>query len=141
VTIRVLKSKSGEVVADKSQEAAVLDISAEVAAGKALEKAASLAGEALVKDLAPLLKSQLGVAVKVRGLEDLEQVRALVDDIRVNPEVDAVTLSTYQPGFAELQVTTEGVPGDDLSALILRNRKVHLTAVSASAYALEFTAK
>lgn len=141
LTLEVLKSKSAEVLANKSQEASGLDISDLVAAGKALSKAGNLAGEALAKDLVPLLKSQLGVAVKVDGLNGLEEVRKLVDDIRMNPEVEAATLSDYHDGLAEIQVSTEGVPGDELSALILRSPKFHLSAVSVSAYAIDLKAQ
>jgi len=137
VEVEVLKSKTAEVIANKSQEASGLDISADVAAAKALNKAGDLAGEALAKDLLPLLKSQLGVAVKVDGLVGLAQVSKFVDDIRMNPEVDAATLSDYHDGLAEIQVTTEGVPGDELSALILRSPKFHLTAVAVTAYAID----
>ena len=140
LTISVSRSKTSEVVASRSQEASGLDVAAEVAAQKALAKAGSLLGEALVKDLAPALKSQLGVVVKIAGLEGFEQVRRLVDDIRMNPEVAAVSLSDYHPGEAELQVTTDGVPGEDLSAMILRSPKFRLTAVSVSAYEVRLKA-
>lgn len=139
--VEVLKSKSAEVIANKSQEASGLDISADVAAGKALNKAGNLVGEALAKELLPQLKAQLGVAVKVDGLGGLDMVGKFVDDIRMNPEVEAATLSDYHDGLAVIQVTTEGIPGDELSALILRSPKFHLSATAVTAYAIDLKAQ
>jgi hypothetical protein len=141
LTVQATKTKSGEVLAVKTEEAAAVDASPEGAAAKALAKAGAAAGEAIAAELAPLLKSQLGVAVRVNGLVDFDAARRLVDDIRMNPDVAAVTLSDYGEGLARLQVTTEGLPGDELSALLVKSRKFHLTAVTVSAYAVELSVR
>lgn len=137
LTLEVVKTKSGEVLAAKTQEASALDVADDAAAAKAQGAAGALAGAALVKELAPLLKTQVGIAVTVAGLSDLAQVRRLADDIRLNPGVDAATLSDFRDGFAEIQVTTEEISGEDLAAMILRNKTLGLTAVSATAFAVE----
>ncbi len=141
LTLKVLKPQANEILAEKSQEASGLDVSEDAAAGIALEKAGAQAGEALSKDLASLLRTQVGVAVKVRGLADFQQASRLVDDIRMNPEVAAAYLMDYRDGAADVEVTTQGVPGDELSSLMLRSRKFHLSALSVSAYAVELESK
>jgi hypothetical protein len=137
LTIEVVKTKSGEVMASKTQEASALDVSDDAAAGKSQSAAGSLAGDALVKELAPLLRTQIGIAVTVDGLKDLGEVRKLADDIRLNPGVDAAALSDFRDGSAEILVTTEDISGGDLAVMILRSKKLGLTAVSATAYAVE----
>ncbi len=138
LSLEVVKTKSGEVMASRTQEASGLDVSDDAAAGKASGAAGALAGEALVKELSPLLKTQIGVAVRVTGLKDLAEVRKLADDIRLNPGVDAASLSDFRDGAAEILVTTEDVSGGDLAAVIMGNKKLGLTVVSATAYLVEF---
>jgi hypothetical protein len=136
--LEVIKTKSGEVMANKTQEASALDISDDAAAAKAQGVAAGLAGNALVKELAPLLKTQIGIAVTVNGVSTLADVRKLADDLRLNPVVDAAALADFRDGSAEILVTTEDISGGDLAAMILRNKALGLSAVSATAYAVEF---
>jgi hypothetical protein len=136
LTLEVVKTKSGEVMANKTQESSALDVTDDAAAAKAQGVAASLAGDALVKELAPLLKTQIGIVVTIAGLRDLAEVRRLADDIRLNPGVDAATLADFRDGSAEIQVTAEDISGGDLAAMILRNKMLGLTAVSATAYAV-----
>jgi len=136
LTLEVVKTKSGEVMTNKTKEASVLDVTDDAAAAKAQSAAAALAGEELVKELAPLLKTQIGIAVTVEGLKDLAEVRKLADDIRLNPGVDAAALADFHDGSAEILVTTEDISGGDLAAMILRNKALGLTAVSATAYAV-----
>ncbi len=137
LSLEVRKSRTGEVLLSRSQEASAVDVVYDAAIGKALELAGSLAGEALAKEAVPLLKSQLGVAVRIQGVESLEEVRKLADDIRLNPGVEDAVLSDYGDGRAEIRVTTESIPGDELAAMILRSKKFRLAALSTSAYAVE----
>lgn len=137
LSLEVVKTKTGEVMASSAQEASALDASDDAAAAKAQTAAAVSAGAALVKTLAPLLKTQIGISVTVAGLKSLAEVRKLADDIRLNPGVDAAAMSDFRDGSAEILVTTEDISGGDLAAMILRNKALGLTAVSASAYAVE----
>ena len=137
LTLEAVKTKTGEVLASKTQEASALDASDDAASAKAQGVAASLAGESLAKELAPLLKTQIGIAVTVDGVRTLAEVRKLADDIRLNPGVDAAALSDFRDGSAEILVTAEDISGGDLAAMILRNKALGLTAVSATAYAVE----
>jgi hypothetical protein len=137
LTIEAVKTKSGEVLASRAQEASALDVSDDAAAAKAQASAGALAGDALVKELSPLLKTQIGIAVTVDGLPDLAAVRRIADDIRLNPGVDAATLADFRDGSAQISVTAEDLSGPDLASMITRNKALGLTAVSASTYAVE----
>ena len=137
LTVEAVKTKSGEVLASRAQEASALDAAEDAAAAKAQDSAGGLVGEALVKELSPLLKTQIGIAVTVDGLKDLAAVRRVADDIRLNPGVDAATLSDFHDGSASIAVTAEDLSGPDLAAMILRNKSLGLTVVSASAYAVQ----
>ena len=142
VTLQAAKA-SGEVVSQKSQEASGLDPTAEVAQGKAYDAAGGLAGAAIANELASLLKSRAAVTVRLVGRPSaaskpgLEGARAFIDDLRNNPGVEQVTLSSYAPGRVELSVLTEDVTGEELAAIILRMKKYELTARSVSAYEVE----
>lgn len=139
VALRAVKA-NGQVLSQKSQEASGLDPAVEVAEGKAYDSAGALAGEALANELAALLKSHVGIVVRVIGLHGLEKVERFVDDVRDNPGVASVTLASYAGGRAELNVLTEDVTGEELAAVLLRSKKFQLTAQSVSAYEVEVSA-
>ncbi|MBI4346802.1 MAG: hypothetical protein HY553_08095 [Elusimicrobia bacterium] len=136
VTVKATKA-GGQVMSHKTQEASGLDPSAEVAEGKAYDSAGALAGEALANELNSLLKGRVNVTVRVLGLKDLGEAQRFIDDLRNNPGIDAVTLSTYGEGRAVLDVMTEDVAGEELAAIILRMKKYDLLAKSVSAYEVE----
>ena len=139
--VEASKPKTGEVLAHESREASALDAAQDLAAEKALESAGTQAGAALAKDLSSLLKSQIGIVVRVGGLKDLDTVRRIAEDIRINPGVDGVTLSDFHDGLAELKVTAEDMTGNDLAAILLRGKKFRLTASSVTAYLVELQAQ
>ena len=128
------KEKTGQVLASASQEASAVDVSHEVAQAKAAQKAGELAGETLARDLSAALGPQTAVAVRVEGLQDLGQARQLIDDIRLNPGVAAVSLADFGAGRAGLQVVADDMTAADLAAVIVRSRKFRLSAESVTAY-------
>ncbi|MBI5245136.1 MAG: hypothetical protein HY922_15850 [Elusimicrobia bacterium] len=138
VTLEAAKPATGEVVSSKVQEASALDPSPEIAAGKALDAAGLLAGEALGSELSELLSSRLNVTVRILGLKGLEQVQKIADDIRLLPEVSGATLAGYDRKVgAVLTVTTEKTAGDELAAALLRMRKYPFMVGAVSPYEVE----
>jgi hypothetical protein len=135
VTLEALKPATGEVVSNKTQEASALDPSAELAAGKALDTTGSMVGEAMAAELAQLLSRRVSISLHVDGMRGLEAVQKFADDVRLLPEVAAVTLSSYggEEG-ATFTVTTEKSTGDELAAAMLLMKKYSITVGSVSPY-------
>lgn len=140
VSLEALKPATGEVAAAKVHEASALDPAPEIAAGKALESAGLLAGEALAADLAEGLRSRTTVSLRVSGLSSLEGVQRLAEDVRILPEVAAVTLASFDRRMgAELTVVTEGMAGDELAATLLRMKKYPFMMNAVMPYAVELS--
>ncbi len=137
VSLQASKMGSSQLLSRKTQEASALDPSPEVARAKALDVAGAMAGEALAAELSKALASRIEVRLRIHGIKGLEKIRAVAEDVRGNPGVAAVTLSAYRDGIAELQVTTERIPGDELAALMLRMRSHRFAARSVSPYEVE----
>ena len=138
VSLEAVKPASGQVVSSKVLEASALDPSPELAAGKALDTAGLLSGEALATELAQLLSSRVSVTLHVAGVQGLDQVQKLADDIRLLPEVEGATLAGYdRETGATLTVTTEKIVGDELAAALMRMRKYPFTIGAVSPYAVE----
>lgn len=137
IELEVVKTASGEVVSRRSGEASALDPSAALAEGKALENAGLVAAQGLAGELAEILQARTNVVLRVLGIGDLEAVRRLADDLRLQPEVDAVTLSEYRKEGAELAVTTDKLAGDDFAALLLRMRRYPFQVRAVSPYLVE----
>jgi hypothetical protein len=134
VSVEAVKPAVGEVVAGESREASAVDASDAVARDKALAAAADLAGRALAQDLASRLGRREEIALRVEGLSGFAQVRALIDDVRLEPGVSDASLAGEDAGAVELRVTTDGVSAADLAALLARGRKVPLSVRSVGAY-------
>ena len=138
VSLEALKPATGEVAAAKVHEASALDPAPEIAAGKALESAGLLAGEALAAELAEGLRSRTSVSLRVSGLSSLEGVQRLAEDIRLLPETASVTLASFDKRLgAELTVVTEGMAGDELAAALLRMKKYSFMMNAVMPYAVE----
>ncbi|HAH08125.1 MAG TPA: hypothetical protein DCM05_16635 [Elusimicrobia bacterium] len=137
VTLEALKPATGEVVSSKVQEASALDPSAELAAGKALDTTGSMAGEAMAAELTQLLGQRVNIALRAAGMKSLEEVRRFADDVRLLPEVAAVTLSSYEgEEGAVFTVTAEKITADQLAAAMLLMRKYAITVGSVTPYEL-----
>jgi len=136
VTLQATKA-NGQLMSHKTQEASGLDPSAEVAEGKAYDTAGAMAGEAMANELSALLKGRVNVTVRLSNVRGLDQAQKFIDDLRNNPGVDSVTLSSYGENTAVLEVMTEDVAGEELAAIILRMKKYDLLAKSVSAYEVE----
>ena len=140
VSLEALKPATGEVAAAKVHEASALDPAPEIAAGKALESAGLLAGEALASELAEGLRSRTSVSLRVSGLSSLEGVQRMAEDVRLLPEVMTVTLASFDKRIgAELTVVTEGMAGDELAAALLRMRKYSFMMNAVMPYAVELS--
>jgi len=140
VSLEAFKPEGGEVIAGKVQEASGLDPSAEIAEGKALETAGLMAAEALAEKLFDRLSRRVNVGLKVHGMADLSLVQRLVDDLRTQPDIALVTLSSYGSGAAELKVTTEGFAGDELAGMLSRMKRYKFTTKSVTPYRVEVRA-
>jgi len=138
--LEVVKARTGEVLARKTREASGLDPTRSIAEAKAYENAASLAGEELAAELTGLLTSRVKVTVRVSGLSGLDAVQGLADDLRLQPDIAAATLSVFREGGAELLVTTEGMAGEELGALLLRMKKYGFKTGDVTPYLVEVRA-
>ncbi|MFH1725504.1 MAG: hypothetical protein ABII00_12915 [Elusimicrobiota bacterium] len=137
VALEVLKPRTAEVLTRKVVEASALDPAPEIAEAKALENAGMLAGEALASELSELLAEQVSITLRVLGLKGLAEVQRLSESLRLQPDIVSVTLSDFRKAGAELTVTTEGLAGDELAALLLRMKKYSLRIRAVTPYVVE----
>jgi hypothetical protein len=137
VSLEVLRPETGEVVASRVQEASGLDPAPAIAEGKALETAGLMAGEDLGSELSDLLRERVDVTVRVIGMTGLDNIQRLINDLRTQPDIASVTLNEYRNTGAELSVSTEGMPGDQLSALMLQMKTYRFLPSQVSPYLVE----
>lgn len=137
VAVEAVKPATGELLGRKSQEASALDPSPEIAAAKALEAAGLMVGEELAGDLAQGLRARVTVSLVVTGVPDLAEARGFADDLRLQPEIESVSLAEYRAEGVRFTVATEGIAGDELAALVLRMRRRPLTVSSVTPYEVE----
>ena len=140
VTLQAIKPETSQVIATKTREASGLDPVATVAREKALENTGLLAGEELSDELGQLLASRIEVSILVKGLSDVEGVQKLTEALRLQPDIAAASLSGYNDGAAVLQVTTEGVTGEELAKMLPTLGKFGLKVRSISSYRVEVEA-
>jgi hypothetical protein len=137
VQLQAIKPETAQVLASRSREASGLDPVSTVARAKALENAGGLAGEELADELGQLLASRLEVTIRVNGLSDAGEVQKLAEALRGQPDVAAASLAGYRDGGAELQVTTEGVSGEELAKALPSLGNFGLKVKSISSYRIE----
>lgn len=137
ISLEAVKPASGEVIGSRKQEVSQMDPVARIAEAKALEQAGLMAGDALGGELSDSLQQRVRVGLKVSGLRDLQEVQALAEDLRTQPDIAFVTLTEFRPEGAEFSVTAEKMAGDELAALMLAMKKYKLQARSVTPYAVE----
>ncbi len=118
VKLQAIKPETSQVIASKTREASGLDPAAAVAREKALENTGMLVGEEMSDELGQLLASRVEVTISVRGMSGVEEINKLLEALRGQPDVAAASLGGYKEGGAEVQVTTEGVAGEELAKML-----------------------
>jgi len=137
VSLEVVKPGTGEVIGSKVQEVSQMDPVPEIAAAKALEQAGQMAGDILGGELSDSLQHRIRLTLRVAGLQKLDEVESLAEDLRTQPDIAFVTLAEFRPAGAEYSVTTEGMAGDQLGALLMSMKKYRLQASSVTPYLVE----
>jgi hypothetical protein len=116
VTFRVIEAGSGEVVATVSQVASGLEATPDLAAGKALEKAAEVAANDLASLPAELSK-RAHVDLTISGLKSFEALSKFQNSLTAEPGVKDQFLRSYSQdsGLAVLDVLLDQVSPQELA--------------------------
>ena len=116
VTFRVIESGSGEVVATVSQVASGLEATPEIAAGKALEKAAEIAADDLSGLPADLAK-RAHVDLTITGLKNFDALSKFQTFLSAEPGVKDLFLRSYSQdsGVAVLDVLIDQISPQELA--------------------------
>jgi hypothetical protein len=116
VTFRVIEAGSGEVVATVSQAASGLEATPELAAGKALEKAAEVAANDL-SGLPTELSKRAHVDLTISGLKSFEVLSKFEKSLTSEPGVNDLFLRSYSQdsGVAVLDVLLDQISPQELA--------------------------
>ncbi|MBI4375704.1 MAG: hypothetical protein HY549_04560 [Elusimicrobia bacterium] len=127
--LKALDAQSGQELASVAQEASAVDLTAEAAAAKALANAGELAGERLRSGLGSRYQERQEISAALLGLGGLEEIRALIAEMRAWPQVAAVALDLISGRDARLKVFGEKLSADELAALLVRARPALIARV------------
>jgi hypothetical protein len=116
VTFRVMEAGSGEVVATVSQVASGLEATPEIAAGKALEKAAEVAANDLA-NLPQELSKRSHVDLTLSGLKSFEALSSFQKSLTSEAGVKDLFLRSYaqDSGVAVLDVLIDQISPQELA--------------------------
>ncbi|MBI4051618.1 MAG: hypothetical protein HY400_03845 [Elusimicrobia bacterium] len=137
VSLQAVRSGTGQILATTSQEASGLNVNKPLAAAKALEGAAKLAGEEIAGKLLKSLKAQT-LEIQIHQIKDLDQLKKFQENLSSQPEVKGVYLRNYSQGEASISISGTGINGEKMAALFSKDSTLAVNNISPSSLDVTF---
>ncbi len=141
LSVKAVKTSSGQVVLADSREGAGMDIDDETAAIRCLAQLAEGIGIGIAEKLAPALWEGAEVQLAVAGVKDFAALQGLVGAVRSADGVRNVITRTFADGAAVLDVELAGGNANTLAANLEGRSRVPLEIREIAAYRIDAAIK
>ncbi|MBI4396777.1 MAG: hypothetical protein HY548_06760 [Elusimicrobia bacterium] len=126
VMAQAVKAGTGEIVKSVSKTQNGVDLSKPLAADKARENGARLAGEAMVSDLAQVLAKRAGLTLTVGGIESLTHLSEIQKALQAMPGVQDIYTRSFESGNATFDLDVSGVESTEIASSLERSKTLNL---------------
>jgi hypothetical protein len=141
LSVKAVKTSSGQVVLADSREGAGMDIDEDTAALRALSRMAEETGGEFAEKLAPALWEGAEVQVAVAGVADFALLQRLIGAVRSADGVRNVVTRSFADGAAVLDVELAGGNANTLAANLEGRSRIPLEIREIAAYRIEAAVK
>lgn len=139
--LKAIRASDGKIVVTASDVQSAVDITATIAAAKALKGVAKTSGIKIANELAAKLTRQAVAALEVEGLSSIADLREMQSFLEKMSEVKSVQVRKYARGKAEIDIYMQSGSTQDIADHFTKTPRWKLEVLSVTAYDLNVLIK